>query len=142
MRVFECLIKLKVPLPTTDQLENEAQKFLTKIQQAVWNNTPFEKKTTNNTSINYPLEVRQLVNEKTKAGKKWQLSRASQDKTMLNRSSNQLKELLAEIKNQSVSTYLERLTAEKSTEYSLWKDMRGLKRPKVQAPLIRKDNND
>lgn len=88
--------------------------------------------------LNYSLEIRQLVNEKRRARKRWQLNRAPQDKALLNCLCNQLKEQIAEVKNKSISKYLKNLITEKDTDYSLWKAMKGLKRPKTQATPIKK----
>lgn len=43
-----------------------------------------------------------------------------------------------EYKQESISKYLKGLTADKVTDYSLWKAVRKIKRPTVQAPPLRK----
>ena len=60
-----------------------------------------------------------------------------QDKTVINRLSNKLKETLQEYKNQRISVHLQSLTADKITDYSLWKTMRGLKKPKIIMPPVK-----
>lgn len=96
----------------------------------------------NNNGIIYPIKIRQMVKKKKKMQKKWQQSRAPQYKTELNRLSNKLKERIKEIKNETINSYLQNLTVNKSTKYSLWKAAKGLKRPKIQAAPIRKDNRE
>lgn len=132
-----------MPLKSPEFIEKEVELFITDLQRAAWNNTPAINSTKNSISgIIYPLEVRQMVNEKRKIRKRWQQSRAPQHKTELNRLSNKLKERIKEIKNATISSYLQKLTADKSTDYSLWRATKGLKRLKVQALPIRKDNNE
>ena len=58
---------------------------------------------------------------KRKARRKWQQSRHPDDKTIWNRLNRQLKKRILEFKNESISEYLEKLTPDKPTEYSLWK---------------------
>ena len=135
-------IELRVPIKTSEQLEEEVENFISKVQQAAWKSTPEKQNKYNGNNISFPLEVRQLVAEKRAARRKWQKSRAPQDKTVLNRLSNKLKETLKEHKNQRLSVYLQGLTAEKETDYSLWKAMKGLKRQKIIMPPLRKDNNE
>lgn len=67
--------------------------FIINIQQAAWDGTPHEnrKKFTN---IIYPAEVRELVNEKRKARKKWQNFRTPVNNNKLNRLSKKLKKTL------------------------------------------------
>lgn len=132
-----------MPLKSPEYIEKEVELFITDLQRAAWNNTPAINSTKNSISgIIYPFEIRQMVNEKKKIRKRWQQSRAPQHKTELNRLSNKLKERIKEIKNATISSYLQKLTADKSTDYSLWRATKGLKRLKVQALPIRKDNNE
>lgn len=137
---LEDRIETQVPLKTPEQLLEEVELYNRNVQQAAWNNTPVVSRTTAK-SMNIPLEVRQLVREKRKARKKWQISRYPQDKMVLNRLSNKLKEVIDESKNEAVSTYLQGLTPGKDTDYSLWKVTKGLKRPVMQVPPIRKENH-
>lgn len=128
-------IELSVPLRTTEQLDEETENFMKIIQKAAWKNTPFiTGKTREN---NYPKEIRELIAEKRKARKRWQHTRAPTDKTSLNNLSQQLKREIQKCKNESFSTYMKGLSAEKKTEYSLWRATKKLKRPALQVPPIR-----
>lgn len=131
-------INLRVPLKSPEQLENEVENFVKLIQEAAWNSTPeLQRKSVVPT---YPVQVREMVLEKRKARRKWQRIRTAENKAALNRISNALKQLLKEIKNQSFSSFLQELTDEKSTDYSLWKVSKNLKRPKNPEPPIRNEN--
>lgn len=128
-------IQLNVPLKTTEQLNQEAEKFVTDIQQAAWKNTPETKRLT--VGYNYPLEIRKLVAEKRKLRKKWQRTRAPDDKTRLNNATQKLRREIIEIKNESINKYLSELTDGKETDYSLWKVTKKLKRPCMHSAPIR-----
>lgn len=135
-QIVEENIELQVPLKSKNEIEDELDIFLDIIQRAAWESTPriVPRK---NKSVIYPIEVRELVQEKRKARKKWQRSRAPQDKTILNRLCNELKALIKEVKNETIGKFLSTLTATKDTDYSLWKAAKGIKRPKMQIPPIK-----
>lgn len=133
-------IALKVALKTPEHLEEEVSEFIKDIQQAAWNNTPtIQRKAT---GYNYPKEIREMVNMKRKAMKKWQHTRSPEDKTVLNRIGNELKALIKEVKHESLNKFLCELTADKNTDYSLWKMTKGIKGPKLQIPPIKKKDGD
>jgi hypothetical protein len=71
------------------QLDEEAEKFMTLIQKAAWKNTPVLRRRT--MGNNYPKEIRELIAEKRRARKRWQQTRTPADKTRLNNLSLQLK---------------------------------------------------
>lgn len=131
----ESRINLRVPLRTTWQLEEQAELFTNIIQKAAWNNT--REIVTNTKGNNYPMEIRKLVQEKRKARRIWQQSRSPTDKTVLNRKTQQLKREIQKLKETSIATYLENMSAGKSTNYSLWKATKKIKRPIAQIPPIK-----
>jgi len=130
-------IQLKVPLKTSYELENDIDLLIDAIQQAAWNNTPPKTEMVSNQTT-YSLEVRKLVNEKRKARKKWQCTRAPEDKTILNYLTNKLSNMIQKNKNESVTRYLCNLSAEKDTDYSLWKLTKRLNKPATQNPPIKR----
>lgn len=97
-------IQLNVPLKTKNQLNQEVEKFVTNIQQAAWKNTPENKRLT--VGNNYPMEIRKLVAEKRKLRKRWQRTRAPDDKTRLNSATQKLRREIVELKNESINKYL------------------------------------
>lgn len=136
-QIIEENINLQALIRNPEQLEDETDRLIKSIQAQ--KSTPASQKKIN-TDITYPVEVRELVRRKRKARKKWQRSRAPENKTILNNLSNELKLLIKKIKNESINRYLQGLSAEKDTEYFLWKATKGLKRPKIQISPIRKDD--
>jgi len=67
----------------------------------------------------YPQEIREKIAEKRKIRKSWQMTRDPKIKTELNRITQELRRTILEIKQQSVEAYLQALTDDSSTDYSL-----------------------
>jgi len=128
-------IQLSVPLQTEEQLDYEVEKFVKDIQQSAWENTPEIKRRLKGN--NYPKEILELISEKRKAREKWHQTRALQDKTRLNNLTSQIKKEIKQLKNDTISEFLRELTNDSSTEYSLWKTTKNLKRPIMQTPPIK-----
>jgi hypothetical protein len=101
-------------------------------QQAAWNSTPNPDKTINIDEC-APM-IKQKILEKRNMRKLWQNTRSPQDKVKLNKAVKELKQLLKDEKQKAIQTYLENLTATESTEYSLWKTTKRLKRPQTPPP--------
>lgn len=135
-------IVLSAPLTTPYELEIEVDRFVEIVQIASWNNTPKPRKTPDKYGLRYPPEIKDLVKERRKARKKWQQSRAPQHKAHLNQLSNLLKKTIKDFKNRAIGSYLESLTAKKDSNYSLWKAVKGTKRPKISAPPIKINQNE
>ena len=86
---------------------------------------------------NYPHEIKNLVTEKRKMRRKWQRTRNPEFKTCLNRLTKELNQEIQQIQNETFTKYLTDLTADKSTDYSLWKSTKNLKRPITQSPPLK-----
>ena len=131
-------LKLSVLLKNRQQLDEEVELFTKNIQQAAWTSTPEIKRRISGN--NYPKEIRELISEKRKLRKTWQQTRSPHDKTRFNNFSQKLKRSIKQIKNDSINTYLQKLTNDTSTDYSLWKATKNLKRPIMQIPPIRQED--
>jgi len=59
-------------------------------------------------------------------------------KTELNRVTQGLRRIILATKQQSIAAYLQDLTEDASTDYSLWKVSKRLKRPIMSIPPLRK----
>lgn len=127
---LELKINLDVSLQSDNELNLEVEKFIKDIQQSAWDNTPVIKNKLK--GHNYPREIKTLLNEKRQARKKWHQTRAPQDKKTLNNLTQQLKREIQQLKNESINTYLKKLTNDKSSDYSLWKATKNLNKPIVQ----------
>ncbi|KMQ87670.1 rna-directed dna polymerase from mobile element jockey-like protein [Lasius niger] len=135
---LENSIVLNVPLKIKEQLENNVKLFTEQLQQAAKKFTPELKQRI--PRKNYSLETKQLILDKRRARRKWQLTRHPADKTVFNNLSQQLKRL-NDIKNEGITSYLENLTDDKDTNYLLWKATKRIRRPIINAPPIKKTNN-
>lgn len=129
-------ISLQTPLINKEQIDKETEQFIADVQQAAEESTPLDRRNLG-LDVNYPIEIRELVLEKRRARRKWQQSRYPGDKSMLNRLSNLLKKRVKEFKNETMGRFLNNLTADEHTEYSLWKAARKIKRPKIQDPPLK-----
>lgn len=98
-------IKLRISLITKDQLDEEAEQFVTNIQNATWNNTS-NMQCRKLQRYNYHKEIRDLVREKCKTRKIWQRTRAPEDKTKVNRLTQQFRRILFELKNERIDSYI------------------------------------
>lgn len=78
--------------------------------------------------------------EKRRARKKWQRTRYPADKMVLNRLTHKLTEAIKKYKQDSISSYLEDLSTDKASDYSLWKATKKIKRPITQAAPLRKSD--
>lgn len=135
-------VVLNVPLKTPLEIENEIDSFVEAIQGAAWKNTPCRNIATRNNKVKYQPEIEDLIREKRRARKRWQQSRAPPDKTYLNHLCIKLKNMLQDLRNRENSTYLESLTADKSSNYSLWKALKSIKKPVMHSPPLRKANGE
>lgn len=139
-QLLEECIELSTTIDTIEQLESEVQTFTLDIQKAAWTATPeISSKVKRNV---YPKEICDLISEKRKARKHWQLSRAPSDKTRLNSLTNKLRKEIRELKNASVERYLTNLTNDASTEYSLWKTTKKMKRPTAYIPPVKNSSGN
>jgi hypothetical protein len=139
-KIIDERINLRVLLKDQNQLEEELDLFNETIKEAAQESTPVIQ-TGEKTYVSYPMEIRELVAEKRKARRRWQNHRSQQNKTMLNHLSNKLTHTIKEVKNETITRYLLTLTDGKDSDYSLWKATRQIKRPKVQVPPIKKEND-
>lgn len=134
-QTLEDKINLNIPLKNEEQFEKEVEKFVIDIQQSAWGNTPkIKRKMKGN---NYPREITELLAEKRRARRKWQQTRAPQDKTKLNNLTQQLRREIKALKDDSIKNYLRGLTSDNTTDFSLWKATKQIKRPIMQIPPIR-----
>lgn len=134
--ILERKIYLESPLDSVDRIDLEVRQFVEDVHQAAKSSTPPESKKLQ-ADVKYPSDVMNLINKKRKARRRWHSTRYPGDKTVFNRISNQLKKRIRQIKNESLNSFLFKLTADASTDYSLWKVAKRLKRPTRQNPPLR-----
>jgi endonuclease/exonuclease/phosphatase family metal-dependent hydrolase len=132
---LDASINLNTKLKTWEELEVETEKFTTLIQTAACNNT--KQIATIGKAVNYPLAIRELAKEKRKARRKWHQTRHPADKNTLNNKSQRLKREIQKLKEESMNSYLQNLTADKDTNFSLWKATKKLRKSTKHVPPIR-----
>lgn len=133
-------INLKMKMRNEDELECGLDQFIKVIQNAAWNNTrEYINKPVGN---RYPKKILDLINIKRQARRRWQQTRNPADKTILNRYGQKIKRMICELKEKSFETYINNLSANEETDYSLWKATKKIKRPIIHVPPIRnRDGN-
>lgn len=129
------MISLNVPLKSTEQIEDEVQNFTEIIQEAAWKSTPKMKHKYE--GINFPKEIRTLIQEKRKLRKRWHRTRSREDKNKLNQANALVSREIRNHKNSMNTNFLKNLTPYKDTEYSLFKTSKHLKRPITHIPPIK-----
>ncbi|KAJ8737403.1 hypothetical protein PYW07_000674 [Mythimna separata] len=132
-------IDLNLPLKSPEDVDNACLYITNLIQVAAWNSTP-ELKRLANSSLT-PIEVRRKIAEKRRLRRIWQTSRNEQDKTLLNRAIKELKEILANVKNEETQQRLERMAPNANGIHSLWKATKHLPSPQQCFPPIRSGNS-
>ena len=100
-------ITLTIPLKTEIDIEEAAENIPKLIQNAAWQATPCRKDQTPTEEC--PIIIKQKLAEKRQARKRWQLTRAPQDKQRYNKVAKELKHLLHTLKNEGVQKYLQGL---------------------------------
>lgn len=133
-------INLDIDLSSYDQLDEAVANFTSLIQQAVWSNT--KTVTYKTPGFNYPVEIRNMVKNKRKLRREWQTNRDPRTKTKLNNEAQKIKRLIQQLKENSANSFLEKLKGEKSTNYSLWKTAKKLRRKIPHLPPLLKANNE
>jgi hypothetical protein len=113
---------------------------MTAIQEAAWNSTPVIKSKLK--GLNLPKEFKNLIAKKCKLRKKWEQSRNPYYKNLRNIVSQQLCKEIKYIKQSSINKFLTGHTPNSSTEFSLWKVTKHIKKPTAQVPPIKKQMAD
>jgi hypothetical protein len=80
----------------------------------------------------------ELISDERKQKKSYHQTRSPQDKARLNNLTSQLKEEIKQLKNDTISEFLMELTNDSSTEYSLLKTTKNLRRTIMLTPPIKK----
>lgn len=128
-------LKLNIPLRTEEQVDSAVNYFTTAVQSAAWRCTPqlkFKKH-----YQYYSQDIQELITLKRKLRKKWQQTRHPNEKRRLNHVTRSLRETLLERRNAFFKENLINLSADASTDYSLWKCTKNLKQPQLHIPPIR-----
>jgi hypothetical protein len=143
LEYFRLLVKrrinLNVILKHEDEIDDAVDNLTKAIQLSAWEATP-SLPLVQRYQNHYPLYIREKIVERRQLRRIWQTRRYPEDKNRFNRSSQELKRLILDFKNENFRQYLESLSASSESDYSLWKATKKFKRPvNIIAPL-RKPN--
>ncbi|CAB0036920.1 unnamed protein product [Trichogramma brassicae] len=132
------LINCNIPLKTNTDIDAAALNLNSHILTAIKKSTPHISTHTNSYSV--PRYITKMILEKRKLRRIWQLTRTQSAKSALNHATRELTKSLDEYKNNCIQSYLKELSPGKSTDYSLWKATKKLKRPKQHSsPIVNQD---
>jgi hypothetical protein len=88
-------------------------------------------------TYDYPLLIKQNIEEKRKLLRGWQRLQAPESKRLFNTATQELKQLLNNNKNNCIQTFLQGPTQTESTDCSLWKTNKKIKEVKKPSPPLR-----
>jgi len=131
---------LSISLKTNDEIEEAVKNVTDMLKEAATDATPnfLPKVKTRKPSEN----IQQLLMTKRAIRRQWQLHRSPALKAKLNKAIKNLKKALLQESDEGFQNYLDGLTATESTDYSLWKATRKLKRPTLSySPIRHPDGN-
>ncbi|GBP27067.1 RNA-directed DNA polymerase from mobile element jockey [Eumeta japonica] len=115
-------VDLNIRLKTNDDIETSIEKFNSIIHTAAFTSTPKPKKRIVKVKQkDYPRSIVEKVRERRKLRSEWHRTRYPIDKTRLNKATKQLKDMIKEHENSCLQSHLSHLTADKDTNYSLWR---------------------
>lgn len=132
-------LQLNLSLKTPDEMDTAIEHFNRCIQQAAWAATSVTDLKTNIKRC--PSHIKEMIAEKRRLRKRWQTTRAPEDKRKLNQAIKQVKVLLGNDRNLQIQEYLAGLSATEANGYSLWKATKKLKQLQKSIPPIRKNDD-
>lgn len=137
---MDSLINLKICLKSVTDIDEAVSNLVNILQSAAKTATPSADGKLVRSAIKYPLEVWELVAEKRRARHLWHQSRNPSDKTVFNNLCKKLHNKIQEINNNSFQSYLQSLSPTATTNYSLWKATKKIKKPTTQIPPLCSSN--
>lgn len=132
--VCEALSK-PIRLKSESDVVEAVEFFNSSVQDAAWKATPTYKIPTIDKHV--ASHVLDKINQKRKIRQQWQLTRCPEIKRRLNHAIRELKQTLAQDRNNDFQSYLTGLDANASSNYTLWKATKKLKRPTTISPPLR-----
>ena len=109
------------------------------IQEASRTSTPAEPTSRQTKTISQG--ILEKIREKRKAKAKWQKHRTRENKKHLNKLAKEIKNKIKEHNNNEFAKFIETLSAQENSNYSLLKTTKKLKKPIKPVPAIRKADN-
>lgn len=125
-------INPNVPLKSPDDIDEAVRNLSTVIRDEITAAT--QSPTSDLTSHQFSDEIRFMITEKRKQRKRWQTTRCPEEKRKFNVMCRELKETLKCGREQELTSHLSSLTADRNTDYSLWKNLKYLKKTHKARP--------
>lgn len=136
-------LNCNIPLKNPSDVEAAVEHFTHTIQNAAWSSSSSSSGSTKplhlSNAPNYPLRIRELIQQKRRIRHRWQRNRLPEDRILFNRLSNVLKQELRSFKSENYHTYLESLSHNDGSLWSATKRM--LKFKSVSHPLKTNDGS-
>ncbi|CAG9783481.1 unnamed protein product [Diatraea saccharalis] len=137
--IIDRRLELKIALKTPDDIDAAATKLTNLIQVACWLTTSNrQNKYPKHNSV--PATIRLKIQDKRRLRRVWHCSRLEVDKKALNKAIVELRELIKDAENKTITSYLESLTPTRSSDYSLWKATAQFNQPKRTRPPLKLQN--
>lgn len=134
----EC--SLNVNLKTSSQIESAVTNLTKVIIDAARTATPAPKSNSNPPTSYTPKSIDELIKEKRLARERFNRTRSPEAKAVWNKLTKIVQRALEEHENGNVENFLINLSPKADAVHSLWKAVKGSKRPKIcQPPLKRED---
>ena len=134
----KCEIKIK--LKTSNDIDQSLRFFTKAMLECAKQATPTTIIRHSKDHISH--SILQLLNEKRTLRRQWQLNRSPNLKAKLNKSVKTLRKALEEERENGLQKYLSEVTATETTDYSLWKAVKNLKKPNICQSPLRLPNGD
>jgi len=135
--IVEETLNTNLTLKNSHDIESAVEHFNITIQSAAWRSTP---NTSDTRTTQLDRTTSDMLHEKRKLRRIWQNTRQPNDKKRLNEATKELKDFLAQRKNEQIESYLLNLSPCEATDYSLWKATRKLNGPTPHVPPIKMNN--
>lgn len=133
-------INLKVRLQSAEDIEKAVDELNNLIKTEIENCS--REQDTVRSSSQYSNRIRSLIEKKRKLRANWQITRYPGHKTELNRAEKELKAELAIARDQENEDRIKNLSATKISDYSLWKELKYIKKPAQRREPIKTEAGD
>ncbi|XP_015438893.1 PREDICTED: RNA-directed DNA polymerase from mobile element jockey-like, partial [Dufourea novaeangliae] len=136
---LEIKINCNIPLKTPEQIETAVMNFTGIIQEACW--IAIKQTGNDRKYLSFPDYILQKIKMKRKLKNIWQKRKTQLNKSRLNASTKEVKQLIQNYLNTEFHNYITKLSPNEDTNYSLWKATKRLKRSAILLPAIKKNDS-
>lgn len=132
-------VKLNLSITNDVELDDAVEFFTKTIHEAAHNANPktYQEQQRNKFSVQVSIDIKRFIKFKRRLRRIWKNTRHPTDKRNLNKATAELKQMLAEYKNDQTSSYLKSLDPHSNSENCLWYATKYLKRPCKRNPPIK-----